>query len=109
MDPEKDRIAKEEEEREKEEKIEKDDPETLRKAREWDEYRDGKYFFRYLDPPPQLLFSPLWYVFLCMSHCGFHNLTTTYQKTFIHGPIFHGAEALPYDMECMGMIIWFMC
>ena len=51
MDPEKDRIAKEEEEREKEERIEKDDPETLRKAREWDEYRDGKYFFSVSRPP----------------------------------------------------------
>lgn len=40
MDPEKDKIAKEKEEEENEAKIEKDDPETLRRAREWDEYRD---------------------------------------------------------------------
>ena len=42
MDPEKDKEAKEKEEEEKDEKVEKDDPETLRKARDWDEYRDGK-------------------------------------------------------------------
>ena len=43
-DPEKDRLAREKEAEEEDEKIDKDDPEALRKARQWDEYRDGNYF-----------------------------------------------------------------
>ena len=38
-----DRAAKqaEKEEAEKEQKVEQDDPETLKKAREWDDWKDG--------------------------------------------------------------------
>ena len=36
------RAEAEKAEAEKEKKVENDDPETLRKAREWDEYTDGK-------------------------------------------------------------------
>ncbi len=41
-DPEKDAIAKEKEEEEKENQIEKDDEETLQRAREMDDWKDGK-------------------------------------------------------------------
>ncbi|KAL4229001.1 Immunoglobulin (CD79A) binding protein 1 [Mactra antiquata] len=42
-DPEKDKILQEEETTEKEIRLENDDPDELRKAREWDEYKDGLY------------------------------------------------------------------
>ena len=41
-DPEKDKVEQEKEQAEKEVRIENDDPEELKKARDWDDYRDGK-------------------------------------------------------------------
>ena len=45
VNPEKNKTETEKEEEEKDDKIEKDDPETLKKAREWDDYRDGEIIF----------------------------------------------------------------
>jgi hypothetical protein len=42
-EPDKDKIEQEKEEAEKETRLENDDPDELKKARDWDEYRDGKY------------------------------------------------------------------
>lgn len=42
-DPEKDAQAKEQEDSEKEKKVEEDDEETLQKARDWDEWKDGRF------------------------------------------------------------------
>ena len=69
MDPEKDRIAREKEEGEKDENMDKDNPETLRQAREWDEYRDGKDILSVslgvaLLYPPQTVFVGGYTVFL---------------------------------------------
>jgi len=42
QDPDRDAADREREEAEKEKKAEEDDPDTLKQARDWDEYKDGK-------------------------------------------------------------------
>ena len=42
MDTDNDKVQREKEDAEKEERLDREDPDELRKAREWDEHRDGR-------------------------------------------------------------------